>query len=244
MNRSPRPWVKVCPIPRIFPLRSSLSRDGFTLIELLAVIAILGVLTSILIPAIGSIRSGAKSSQCRSNLRQIHGGVILYATENEGWLPPNEDDRGHGAWWKQIYPAYIDGPGVFLCPADETEGISDENADLAWNGKLSYGAMGNDDPYAKQGVMDKKLSMFSEPSISVMLVDAHREGRQLAKSWFYNWPRYSPDIVPAHGDKVNLAFVDGHVEDLSVEEIEQRFDEDRIRISYGGMPSRTEKLTR
>ncbi|TVR53524.1 MAG: type II secretion system protein, partial [Puniceicoccaceae bacterium] len=42
---------------------------GFTLIELLAVIAIIGILVSILIPTLGTIRESARRSVCQSNIR-------------------------------------------------------------------------------------------------------------------------------------------------------------------------------
>ncbi|QYY37510.1 prepilin-type N-terminal cleavage/methylation domain-containing protein [Ruficoccus sp. ZRK36] len=217
---------------------------AFSLVELLVVLAVIAVLTLFLIPAVTTVRARAQSTQCLSNLHHIHAGVLMYAAGHEGWLPPNNTNSNSGAWWQHVYPSLIADAGVFECPLDETGWINEANAALENNGKLSYGAMGNDDPYAKQGVMDKNLGMFINPSQCVMILDAPRSGRQLAKNWYYNWPKYITDIKPVHGDKVNMVFVDGHVDALSVDEIQQRFDEGKIKISYGNMTSRTAKLER
>jgi len=60
---------------------------GFTLIELLAVVAILMLLLSILLPAISRAKEMSLDSRCKSNLRQTANLAVTYAQEHDSILP-------------------------------------------------------------------------------------------------------------------------------------------------------------
>ncbi len=56
---------------------------GFTLIELLAVILILGILMTFLIPQVTSAVDSAKVTACRKNMSEIFSGLVQYQTKNK-----------------------------------------------------------------------------------------------------------------------------------------------------------------
>ena len=64
------------------------NQSRFTLIELLVVIAIIAILAGMLLPALGSARATGQKSACVNNMKQISTGALLYAGNNDDFLPP------------------------------------------------------------------------------------------------------------------------------------------------------------
>jgi prepilin-type processing-associated H-X9-DG protein len=111
---------------------------AFTLTELLVIMGIIGVLVSILMPAISKARDQSVSTKCLSNVRQIASGLNVYANRHRGQYPPAlylgadptqpfynyvgllvEFDCGSAPAQPDATSAFSAGESVFRCPAGE-----------------------------------------------------------------------------------------------------------------------------
>lgn len=117
-----------------FTLRASYMSEkkahAFTLIELLVVIAIIALLLSIVAPSLGKAREFAKRAVCRTNVRSLILGFLIYGQNNNGQLPLNT--RG-GWYWDLSYLTtdyLIEQAGAdrrtFYCPAHKSKLTDDD----------------------------------------------------------------------------------------------------------------------
>jgi prepilin-type N-terminal cleavage/methylation domain-containing protein len=106
------------------------NRYAFTLIEVLVAVAIIGLLMSIMIPALGRARGQANMVACKARLRNLGLGALMYADDNSSNLPfdcgmlgPSFNDPFSNTWICNPHTqlikdlsSYVTGVENFYCP--------------------------------------------------------------------------------------------------------------------------------
>lgn len=98
----------------------------FTLLELLIVVAIIGILLSLLLPSLSKAKDAAKRVVCGSNYKQMYVGAMIHTNNNDKKLPRTRRNRfDHYSWiWtvSQALDLECDanpskaGTDLFTCP--------------------------------------------------------------------------------------------------------------------------------
>jgi len=155
------------------PPQSTLA--AFTLIELLAVIAITGILSSLLLPALAHAKSKAKQVNCLANARQLSLGVMMYVDDNDDTFPPSAD---YGAptgdpervWTIKVLP-YVQSTVVFSCPSQANRSFPSNWTERGL-GSIGYTTAMAYDPAGVEGFPTlMRASVVENPSQTPLFAD-------------------------------------------------------------------------
>lgn len=163
---------------------------GFTLLELLVVIAIIGILASLLLPALSRAKMTAQSIQCLNNVKQLETCCHLYSADNEDFLVLNQAGgfvsapsttnspttvTNVSSWCPGIAPMdtttanvkigllypYNNSPAIYRCPADRSTVIGHPDLLRTRSYCMSLGLNCPDVPHSFQ-----KYTQIKQPSPS------------------------------------------------------------------------------
>lgn len=223
----------------------SKEKGGFTLVEMLVVVAIIGILISMLLPQVQRAQAAAQSVGCQSQLRSFGTEALSYSMDRDGYLPwtthlkypfPPDDPRPRatGPWvdWMAylIESGAVQDRGVFRCPAD-SDPLRDWNI-LGEITRFSYGInLQIAYPAYDTSLLDiparraPVLPIFGDCTVSTCTGASPAGGADdtlaRARLAFANHPMtYTPDPADPrarHPRGSNVFFADSHVEEVSWE---------------------------
>jgi prepilin-type N-terminal cleavage/methylation domain-containing protein/prepilin-type processing-associated H-X9-DG protein len=216
-----------------------LRRSGFTLIELLVVIAIIAILAAILFPVFAKARETARAASCKSNLKQIGSGWMMYVQDYDERTPYNWWSEapcskgptpnfpwgprgGQPIMFQRIQP-YVKNNQVLICPSDGAptsgldgvEGLPGECVTVRFSYSSSDEAGGLGNPGLGLG-MGAAMASIEFPASMYLAFDSQRyygtpENNIDSFGWMPQNNGINADFVSRHNSQVNCLFTDGHV---------------------------------
>ncbi|MBL7115362.1 MAG: prepilin-type N-terminal cleavage/methylation domain-containing protein [Kiritimatiellae bacterium] len=188
---------------------------GFTLLELLVVIAIIGIIVSLMIPALHMAKQRAMRTKCASKLRQMYAANTTYSGDHGGQGVYNYTASGGGTvYWFQDLGSYLTGRDTdaepcgpeLRCPAGEANSLFGEEYNEGTWESVDYGLM--EVALIFNGVED--------PKRTAMFLDTHGDDALMDEPTFTTMMSSGSANVLRHPGgtigSMNVVFCDGHLE--------------------------------
>ena len=212
---------------------------GFTLVELLVVISIIAMLLSILMPSLQKAREMAKSTVCKSQLKQFGIALQTYAEDNRNEYLVNEyppaGQSPEGYYWFGRISAYIDTKSktdkttpLMRCPSGQSKKDFGNAHEFSWIA-TDYGLQlySRDYSVLPGKIVAGKLDSIKRPSDFASFFDFYFGETKLYKGipitdgsiYEYKWlyivannrnPEWKEKVF-RHSDGINALYMDMHI---------------------------------
>lgn len=188
--------------------RRNNANHGFTLVEMLVVIAIIGILASLLMPSLHKAMLVARQTYCSSQLRQIGINAYNYINDNNGvmfsYITPRAWPKTNEPRFTQYFDAKPHDKRNFVCPADDAPGLIDGTSVYFSYGVNIYVAPVNTIPWGR-------INLRRHMSETLLFVDTAYTGDMM----HYRTGNSAQESIIAgayrHNDAVNVLYLDGRV---------------------------------
>lgn len=177
---------------------------GFTLIELITVIAIIGLLSTMLLPEVKRFQDRSRSVVCMNNLREIGIGVLGYVGDNNYEYPVIEPDPQDPVYADEDNPEQEAKPLLeALSPYGVTESVLKCPADIIKGANSYYTKR---DPHTSY---QWRVMLDSENANAAKMYGGRRGyGVRIVKP---SRVTICTDFERIHSGKMNRLYADGHV---------------------------------